>query len=110
MSKVKLWFVWKIFADISYFFIILSYNLQGRIGPRVERTQWNSIQFNPDMSKQNVFCRSANEPLRILHEDKVHYTKLIWMPENDVTSPLPGNDTATPLPQSSNTTPLQGNG
>ena len=94
--------------------LILSYNLQGRIGPPVERTQWNLVKFNPDMAQQNVFCRSANEPLRILHEDEVHYAKLIWMPENAAAAQMPFNDEATPVSETSSasgtetTTPVQG--
>ena len=76
----------------------------------MERTEWNSIKFNPDMSQQNVFCRSADEPLRILHEDEVHYSKIIWMPANDVASPLPGKDAASPLDGNDAASPLPGNG
>ena len=59
---------------------LLTYNLQGREGPPEDRAQWNLFQFNPALANENVFCRSVNEPLRILHEDEVHYTKLVWMP------------------------------
>ena len=63
--------------------LCLTYNLQGRSGTPEERTQWNTFPFNPDVGYPNVFstrCEQRQEPLRILHEDEVHFSKLVWMP------------------------------
>ena len=61
---------------------VLTYNIQGRVGELTERTRWNKFEFNPAMTNCNVFSdRSGKEPSKILNEEEVHYTKLVWMPE-----------------------------
>ena len=60
---------------------MLTYNIQGRPGTQVERTRWNLLKVNPALSFYNTFRRNP-EPLRILHEDEVHFSKLVWLPSN----------------------------
>ena len=63
--------------------IMLTYNIQGRPGTQAERTEWKVIKFNPDVTVDNVFSvRAAGEHLRILHQDEVHFTKLVWLPDS----------------------------
>ena len=62
---------------------MLTYNIQGRPGTPAERTEWKVIKFNPDVTVDNVFSvRAAGEHLRILHQDEVHFTKLVWLPDS----------------------------
>ena len=61
---------------------MLTYNIQGRVGELTERTRWNKFEFNLAMTTCIVFSdKNSKEPLKILNEDEVHYTKLVWMPK-----------------------------
>ena len=60
---------------------MLTYNMQGRPGTQVERTRWNFLKVNPALSFYNTFRRNP-EPLRILHDDEVYFSKLVWLPSN----------------------------
>ena len=64
--------------------ISLTYDITGRVGDPHERTQWHVFEHNNDFAPHNVFSNvSAGEDLRLLHDDEVHYTKLIWNPRDN---------------------------
>ena len=65
--------------------VVLTYKMQGREGALEDRTQWSRFGFNPDMADHNAFSiRCQGETLKLLHEDEVHYAKLIYLPtKND---------------------------
>ena len=64
--------------------ISLTYNIKGRVGDLHERTQWHVFEHNTDFAPHNIFSNvSAGEDLRLLHDDEVHYTKLIWNPRDN---------------------------
>ena len=83
---------------------VLTYNIQNRDGTQEERTQWNEFPLNHGLACESVFCTNTQEPLRILHEDEVHFTKLVWMPlsvsadhsRNESTTPASRNGASTP--------------
>ena len=65
--------------------LVLTYNIQGRPGNPTERTEWEEFKFNQDVTVDNVFSqRACGETLRILHQDEVHFTKLVWLPGPDL--------------------------
>ena len=64
--------------------VVLTYKIQGREGALKDRTQWNRFGFNPELASHNAFSiRCQRETLRILHEDEVHFTKLVYLPTKD---------------------------
>ena len=68
----------------------LTYMIQGREGWPSQRTQWNTYGFNPEMADDNTFSvRTTGETLKLLHEDEVHYCKLVWMPSSCEVNPCP---------------------
>ena len=59
---------------------LLTYNIQGMVGRPENRTRWNIFPANADLADEVIFSnRCAGEVLKILHEDEVHYMKMIWM-------------------------------
>ena len=69
--------------------VVLTHRLQGREGSLKERTQWSRFGFNPDLAEHNVFSiRCQGETLKMLHEDEVHYTKLVYLPTKDDYTPV----------------------
>ena len=69
--------------------VVLTHRLQGREGSLEERTQWSRFGFNPDLAEHNVFSiRCQGETLKMLHEDEVHYTKLVYLPTKDDYTPV----------------------
>ena len=83
--------------------ILLKYNVQGRVGTPEQRTQWNIFPVNNELFTHNVFSsRCVGEPLRILNEDDVHCTKLVWMPQNAAAQTICSNTLSTANSEQSN--------
>ena len=81
---------------------VLTYNLRNRDSSPEERTQWNEFPVNHGLAFENVFSRNTQEQLRILHEDDVHFTKLVWMPEPSTPeASIPSRSTESSTPTSS---------
>ena len=59
---------------------LLTYNIQGMVGRPENRTHWSIFPAIADLAYEVIFSnRCAGEVLKILHEDEVHYMKMIWM-------------------------------
>lgn len=68
--------------------VMLTHRMQNREGPSEERTQWRRFGFNPDLVRDSVFSSlSTGETLKLLHEDEVHFAKLVWMPSKEEWNP-----------------------
>ena len=68
--------------------VMLTHKIQGRERTFEERTEWKRFGFNPDLVQDSVFdILSTGETLKLLHEDEVHYTKLVWMPSKEEWNP-----------------------
>ena len=80
---------------------LLTYNLRNRESSPEERTQWNEFPVNHGLAFEKVFSRNTQEQLRILHEDDVHFTKLVWMPESSTPeASIPSTPTESSTPTS----------
>ena len=75
---------------------MLTYNLQTTQGTPEERTQWNHFQVNAGLANENEFWRNTEEPLKYLHEDEVHFLKLVWMPLCEPFTPPSTNESSSP--------------
>ena len=75
---------------------MLTFNLQTTQGTPVERTQWNHFQVNAGLANENEFWRNTEEPLKILHKDEVHFSKLAWMPLTESFTPVSHNESSSP--------------
>ena len=64
--------------------VVLQYDIQNRRGrSREERTEWHQFDLHPGFAvPQNIFSRRSSNTLRLLHEDDVHWSFLIWMPDS----------------------------
>jgi len=58
----------------------LTYNLVGVNGRPEQRCKWDTLDPHQGLIHQNKFCRNK-EPLYVLHEDKVTYTKIVQAPK-----------------------------